>query len=290
MAKDRKRLTKADTDAFFSKKQSEYAEKKKHKITAEELQQRADERAQQRAAKRPAGPRARAISIGLGVALLVGSGAVAVNMTSAQQSFESSVVSNAAKITELQEALAKQAIPDKASVDSFKEDLQKQIESATALGQSLAKDQQKFSEILFSGSKEDSGNGTVSKAFMESVEHRRDLAKYFVEDAFLVDDDEAYAPGSVLPFDADQIDPRFAWYVPSKMVDGKLVYSDPSTCTWGLVSVTPTTTDGVLDATWLCQDGEGDLYAWASASWYKDSEKFGSVVVGTTTIGDRGGE
>ena len=290
MAKDRKRLTKADTDAFFSAKQSEYAERAKDKVTAEQLRERADERSRQRELKRPAGARVRAINVGLGVALLVGAGAVAAGTVAGQEAFESSLATNSTKIAQLEASLEGATVVDDATQQEYREQVDAQIASATALGEELAQQQQRFSEILYAGQTDTAVDGVPGQGFMESVEHRRELARFFVESALIASEEEAYAPGSVLPFESDEIDPRFPWYVPSTTVDGRLVYSDPSTCTWGLVSVTATTTSGVLDATWLCQDSEGDLYAWASASWYEDSEKFGKVVVGTTTLGDRGGE
>lgn len=295
MAKDKKRLTKADTDAFFSAKQSEYAQRSKQKVTAEQLQERVDERAKQRSEKerQSAGSRVRVVSIGLGVALLVGAGAVAMGTVSAQSSFEASLASNNTKIAQLESEAESATVVDDVTQQEYRELVDAQIASATELGNDLAQQQQKFSEIFYAaqaeGATDSMGDGAGGAGLRKSVEHRRELARFFVDDAFVASEEEAYAAGSVLPFENDEIDPRFPWYVPSTTVDGRLVYSDPATCMWGLVSVTATTTSGVLDATWLCQDSEGDLYAWASASWYEDSEKFGKVVVGTTTLGDRGG-
>ena len=290
MAKQKKPvLTKQSTDAYFAKKQAEVAERRKNKLTGDDVAQALDERRSSR--HRAAGSRSKAISLGLGVALLVGAGAVVTGTVLSGDSFVSDTKANSARIAELNEQL--QGVPaggDGGKADEYRAQLAAQILTATEQGEQVAALQQEFLTIFAPTEGEQvEGNGAASPALMASIEIRKALAPFFTSESLLVEDKVAYAPGSSVPFADDEIDPRFPWYQPSTIVDGRIVYGAADTCTWDLVSVTATGVGGVLDATWLCQGAEGDLYSWATASWYAEEEAFGRVSVGETTIGNNVG-
>ncbi len=144
--------------------------------------------------------------------------------------------------------------------------------------------QQRFAQLAFDANDDRQDNGGASPAFLALVEHRKELAPYFVDRALIADDAEAYAPGSVLPYDENQIDPRFPWFL-DYTDTARTTVAAPGASTWKLASMTATETSGVFEATWLNSSDRGDLYAWATASYYVDGGKFGSLRVGTTTIG-----
>lgn len=295
MAEDKggkKPLTKADTDAWFDARRERVAKRRKDPMTGERLAEESARKKEERRSRRPEGAVARRISIGLGIALLVGAGGAALGTTSVMDSISAQSSANAATIAGIEGQIADVPATDDESLKALREEVDEQIASGTQKGEEVAALQQEFAAIFESSNDEQTADGAPSEAFRASVEHRRALEPYFVESS-LVAGDLAYTPGSTDPFAADQIDPRFPWYVSSQLVreDGtsRTVYGPADTCTWTLVSVVGTETAGVLDATWLCQ-GEGqDLYAWASAKYYASEGKFGRVAVGSTTIGDNGG-
>lgn len=174
--------------------------------------------------------------------------------------------------------------------DEYASKLEGQLADATTKGIEVAALQQQFADILFAGNGETTQDGAPGAAFQLSVEHRRLLAPYFVDKALLAEDALAYAPGSVLPFSADQIDPRFPWFLDVEPgTDGRTI-ADPTMSKWELVSVTATGVPGILEATWLnTRPVTGELLAWATASYFTEPAAFGSLTVGQTTISDRSG-
>ena len=149
--------------------------------------------------------------------------------------------------------------------------------------------QQDFQSILATGNDEHTTGGLASKAEATAAAHRKTLAPYFVDRSLIVTDTSAYAPGSVLPFEDDQIDPRFAWHVSYE--GGGTKIADPAASTWTLTSLVATETSGVFEATWVdTRSSDGDLLAWATASYYTSDGKFGSLRVGQTTLGATGAD
>ena len=290
MAKQKKpRLTKSDLDARFTAQQEKNRARRANKVTPEDVAKHFAERKANRGARPAPGQRARVVSLGLGIALLIGSGAMAVATTSSTSTFEVETEANIQRIASATGDLATIPASDDVAAGEYAAELEAQIAAATAKGEEVAALQQEFSAILFKGNGETAANGGATPALIAAVEHRRLLAPYFVERSLFVEDAEAYAPGSILPFDDDEIDPRFPWYVGYAPGSQGAIVLDPTTSSWELTSLVATVTPGVLEATWLnSSTGTGDLLAWATASYYVDPGAFGSLTLGKTTLGERG--
>jgi hypothetical protein len=287
------RLTKEDLDARFAARQEKNRERRQTKYTREDIARLLEERKANRAQGRatssaPNNRLVRAVSLGLGGALLLGSGALAVTTTSSSDAFSLASEANQQQIELVEGDLASIPAAGESASAQYAAQLEAAIADATAKGAEIARLQQEFATILFGGNTEVTSDGAAGPSLSAAVENRRLLAPYFVEQALLVDAAEAYAPGSALPFEADQIDPRFAWYVGYEPESQGRTVVDPGLATWNLVSVVASETTGVLDATWLnTSPTTGELFAWATASYYVESGAFGNVSVGFTTIGER---
>lgn len=290
MAQQKKpRLTKEDLDARFTAQQEKNRARRETKVTPEDIRRRLDERRERRAAKAVPGQFPRYVSLGLGVAMLIGSGAIAMSTSASTQSFEQATRTNEQRIAAAEGELTAIPAADKKATTKYAATLDAQITAATKKGEEVAALQQDFTTILFRGNTEKSGNGAPSTAFLDSVQHRKLLAPYFVKRSLPVTDANAYAPGSVLPFKDGQIDPRFPWHVSYTPDSQGRTVANPSLSSWQLESLVATATPGVLEATWLNKTvSSGDLLAWATASYYIDPGAFGSLIVGQTTLGARG--
>jgi hypothetical protein len=282
------RLTREDLDSRITAQQEKNRARRETKVTPADIQARLDERRARRAERAVPGRLARNVSLGLGIALLVGSGIVAVTTTASTQSFALETEVNEQRIASAKGDLDAIPAADDTAATEYAAELASQIAQATAKGEEVAALQQEFATILFRGNTQESVNGAPSSAFLDSVEHRRLLAPYFVERSLIADESDAYAPGSVLPFDDDEIDPRFPWHVGYQPGSNSLAVADPGAAHWTLASVMATATPGVLDATWRDNNSTGELLAWATASYYVDPGAFGSLTVGQTTLGERG--
>lgn len=260
------------------------------KITPEDVARRFEERRTvkaTRAAAKPAGRTARAVSVSLGVAMLVATGVIALATSNGTTAFDAASEANQAQIAKAKGALASVPTSDKAGAEKYTARLNEQLQKAREKGGKVAALQQEFQSILLAENTEQTTGGLASGAAAAAAKHRKELAPYFVDRALIVKDSAAYAPGSVLPFDDDEIDPRFAWHV-SYVGTGTTV-ADPASSRWTLASMVATGTPGVFEATWLDRrTSDGDLLAWASASYYTSQSKFGSVRVGQTTLGATG--
>lgn len=289
MAKDRKqRMTKESAEARFEELQERNRAARSTKVTADDMRQRWEaRRASKAASKPPEGSRGRTVSIAIGLSLIAGCGLVVVSSNAATTNYDREVVSLEQDIAAAEGQLSALPVSTDAGVEAHADELVKHLETATTKGDEVAALQQQFAEIAFRGNGQVSADGAPIAAYLESVEHRRSLAPYFVERALFIDDALAYAPGSSAPFDSDEIDPRFPWYL--AFADPSLtVAADPSGATWRLAAMMPTVTEGVFSATWLnTSSATGELLAWATASYYVDGEAFGSLSVGLTTPGDR---
>lgn len=283
------RLTKADLDARFSAQQEKNRLRRETKVTREDVEKLLSERKARRAEKAVPGRRGRTVSLSLGIVLLAGSCILAVTTSASTDAFNHTIEFNEHQIAAAKGDLAAIPAADQEASAKYAAALEKQIGEATVKGDEVAKLQQKFATILFQGNDEVSGNGAPSKAFRNAVEHRKLLAPYFVDRAMFVDDALAYAPGSVLPFGPDEIDPRFPWYVSYEPGTQGRVAMNPAMSGWELASMVATSTQGVLEATWLnASPKTGELFAWATASYHVDPGAFGGLTVGLTTLGERG--
>lgn len=122
-------------------------------------------------------------------------------------------------------------------------------------------------------------NGAPSLAMRNVATHRRQLADWFDRDLYVVDDERAYEWTNVLPYGADQVDPRFTWYVDRTVRD--VDYG------WHVEAVAPVITDGIasidrVHVTWTCRRGgvDGDVLAWARAD--HDGSRFVSFEITRT--------
>ncbi|MCI4659586.1 hypothetical protein [Cryobacterium zhongshanensis] len=289
MAKVKKpQLTKEDLDARFAVRQEKNRVRRATKVTRDDIEKSLAERKAKRSERAVPGQLARIVSLGLGVALIIGSGALAVTTTASTDAFNLSTQVNEQRLASAKGDLAAIPAADEQGTATYAAELKEQIAAATAKGQEIATLQQDFTSILARGNTASNGNGAPTTAFQDSVEHRKLLAPYFVKGALLVDDAQAYVAGSVLPFDANQIDPRFPWYVGYQPGSQGRIVVDPAVSGWALTSVVATETRGVLEATWLNKNTTtGDLFAWATASYYVDPGAFGRLTVGQTTLGER---
>lgn len=274
----------------ISAKQAENRAARQAKITPEDVERRLAERRARRVAKaeaRPAGRGARYVSLGLGFAMLIGTGAIAVTTSNGTQSFSAQLAADESRIAGLEGDLAAVPASSKTGAATYTRDLTKQLAAARKKGDEVASLQQRFQEILVAANDERSNDGAATPAEKDAAEHRKALAPYFVDRALIVKDTAAYAPGSVLPFDDDEIDPRFPWHVSYRA--GGTTANDPSMSRWALTSMIATDTPGVFAATWLDRrTADSDLLAWATASYYVSERKFGSVRLGETTLGATG--
>lgn len=245
------------------------------KVTRSDVERKLEEKKQ---ARRQALEEKRArrgfglVSLGLSVALLAGAGGVAMVTMNNSASYELERETNHAEIVSLKSQLAEMPVKPDETPEAYEAVVLEQIEQATVKAREVAELQQGFSEILLNGDMASSDNGAPSPAAMASVEHRKLLAPYFTEASLVAEDVDAYAPRSALPFDSDEIDPRFPWFV------GQSV--------WQVASVMPSADEGVFEVTWLNQNEQGDeLYAWAQARYLASEGTFAKLTVGVTALG-----
>lgn len=260
------------------------------KVTAEDVQRRVAERRAAKSARRvptPAGRTARGVALVTGFAFLLGAGCIALSIANGNTAYEVTSANNVQEIGKAKADLAAIPAADEHAASTYAEKLQARLDTATAKGREVAALQQEFQSILVRGNEQRSDNGAATPALTAAAAHRKQLAPYFVDRAMIAPDTEAYAPGSVLPFDADQIDPRFEWHV-AYDANGTTV-ADPKASTWTLTSMVATDTSGVFEATWVDKrTSDGELLAWATASYYVSEGKFGSLRLGLTTLGSNG--
>ena len=294
MAKEKKpRVTKDDLDAKFEALQARNRERREHKLTGEDVaqnwaQMKAARQAARDAARVP-GQGAQRVSMGIGIALLVCSGVMSMSIANSGGRFEDATAYNTEQIAALRGELRELPGANEETAEQYAANLAEQLEVALTRAEEVATLQNGFAEILYEGNEAEGADGAPSTVFATAVEHRKELAPYFIDRALFVKEELAYAPGSVLPFAPDEIDPRFPWYVAYEPGSQGTVVVDPAQSGWALASVTASNSQGVFDATWLNTDAAtGDLLAWATASYFVDPGAFGDLMVGRTTIGDRG--
>lgn len=296
MAEPKKRRSKEDIMAGITAYQEKLKERRATKVTPESVQRALGQRRaarEEKAAARDPQTAAKRIKAGVTIGLLVATAAVALGITASHQSFEAASARNDQTIADLSgdlDVAKEQRVPDAPSTPGSVS-LESQLSTAQTKARKVAALQQEFAVLMRRASTEASkGNGAPNKAFLSSVEHRRKLAPYFDPESYVVEGEEAYRPNSTNPFDADEIDPRFPWYVRYETDGGQSKAAAPTIYSWELASVMlPEDADpDEFDVTWLCRDQKtGSPLAWATASYDVESQKFHGLSVGTTTIGDR---
>lgn len=253
--------------------------KERKKVSGTELETRFDgwrdhrrEVREARTAEEGARVIRRGVSVLLGVGILAGVVFTGVS----NHTYASSSSKNEATISELR------AEHDQSKVVPKSEDI---ADEMVALNKAAADDakavrdaQQTYADLYYQAGRQSGfDNGAPNQAMLDTAEHRKDLAEYFDESSYLVDDDDAYTWQNVLPFDeATEIDPRFAWYV---RYDGWEA-ADSASYTWSVETVMPEmdVLDGEVSAdkarvVWVCRDAESEtVLAWANAIYTYDGD------------------
>lgn len=126
-------------------------------------------------------------------------------------------------------------------------------------------------------------NGAPSKQMRAVAEHRRTLAPYFDDNSFVVEGEGAYQWSTAVTYEADEVDPRYAWYVRHD----DTVPSPPSASTWRVEAAMPVVgQEGRAHVVWVCIDSDtGQVLAYASADYSAKDDTFSSLAVGVTALG-----
>lgn len=296
-------MDRTDVMDKMSAYQAKQRAKRDHKVTGEELGAKLTERKRRRKRRReqarqgPAGERreqrrsmiVRSVVVG---ALLLVSGGFALGIRSTDSWAQDQVSQNTQQAAQLDDQI-RQATP-KGTKEERKAELENQLRTAREQANKVAGLQNQFAEILYAGNDEKpNDNGSPSKSFVDSAEHRKTLAPFFAQTSWIVTDEkQAYGPDSTVPFDEQtQIDPRFSWYVryqSEQYEKGQQPkYQDPKTYGWTVSSVMPSSLDepGIYEVTWISTNKDGSLLAWATATYNASTKKFHALRVGETTQG-----
>lgn len=283
--------TAAELVAPLKERAAQAHERARHKVTAEDVLRRQQERAAKRATRATTDgehkqKRAATARTGLGIALLVATGVTLVLHSVATANASQERAADEALIQELREnaayfeSLVEVAEGEPIDLQAQIQDVASTIEQARLAATEVAALQNRFAALL-AADPESSGNGAPSQGFLNAVEHRRTLEPYFAGSTMLLDEAIVYTPTSTFPLASNQIDPRLQWYERA-LVGGSY--------TWSVVSATGSEAGDVskVDIVWLAQDdATGELLAWASGSWSRDVKAFVSLTVGTTAYGDK---
>ena len=181
---------------------------------------------------------------------------------------------NTTQITALEQQLTEaQVLPEEGDASAW---LVEMTEAAAQAAKAVAAAQQRFSVLHFEADRQPgTDNGAPNSGMIATVDHRRELARFFDAGSYVAADKDAYVWQNVLPFDvATRMDPRFAWYV---RYDGRLS-ADPDTYQWSVETVMPDldSADGSgktdrAQVIWLCRDTTtGGVLAWASSAFVYD--------------------
>lgn len=298
---ERKRLrdlTKDDVVEALDKRQHRWTDRKR--LTGDEVEEmmrsRSAERKRLRSERKARGepPRlfGKQLSSIAGVVLLLGAAGMAAGTMSIDNSAAEYAATSSDRISSLEGQVRDAQPQDEADVEKRREEVKDGLSQAREDAGVVADLQNEFQSILVKTNKEkDPGDGTPKSSFIKAAKHREKLADHFAENSWLVTDDEiAYNAGSDIPFDDDEIDPRFQWYT-LYANKNHTSYAKPSQSSWKLVSTVPSrlAEPGQVTVTWLNHNDDGRLLAWARATYIVEDETFTDLDVGTTTLGDRYG-
>ena len=272
------------------------------KLTADDVAASLAARRQRRAARKAAveaddvtrSGSSRVVGVILGAAVLTLG--IGISVTGSQ--FRADSAANGQTISALEGELeTNQALLDPTVQQDRGKALKAQISEAHTKAEAVARLQQEFSALIHQSTTTPAlGNGTPNAASLQVVAHRRKLAPLFSADSYVVKEPIAYTPGTADDVAADQVDPRYPWFVRYEQGEdghsptGSPVASEPSASTWTVESLAPSTSGDptMTDVTWLCKDSTtGDLLAWATASFSSERHDFNRLTVGTTSTGDR---
>jgi len=264
----------------FKDRAQQSRERRKKRVTSQDiLAQREAKRLDSETKTATDAKRGSRVRIGSGVALLVLAGASIVTAQSMSDQGQHVGAENAAVIQSLNSQIAAlSSATGEGEVNAGQAPkAQSQIDAARTRAVQVAEGQNEFAALL-AANPEDPGNGAPSQGFVDAVAHRADMAEYFTEATFVIDDEELYSTTSHLTLDPDEIDPRMQWYERS-LASGNY--------TWDVASVELNKDGLTTDVTWLAQDSAtDDLLAWATGTFSGDADTFITLTVGTTALGD----
>jgi hypothetical protein len=156
--------------------------------------------------------------------------------------------------------------------------------AAAKAGNEVASAQQRFVQLHHqAGQQGDPGNGAPTQATLHATAHRRSLAKYFDPDSLILTDEQAYSWTTAYELEADQIDPRFEWYI---RYEG-LKPSGPKVYAWSLEAAMPAlAAPGAAQVVWVCREaGSQTVLAWATAVYTGPTGRFSDLKVVVTADG-----
>lgn len=263
----------------------------KQKVTAEELEARFTARKAERTARKAEKPRremGQLVRTVVASAMGVGIAGFTLGLNAANTQYHADVSANESKIASILEAVRTVSPEQEGETEGT---LKAALEAAQTRSDQLAESEQRFAEIAWEGNTEPAASdGTPGNAALRSLEHRRVMAEYFSPEALLLTDAQAYSFRTEGLLDPGKIDPRQAWFVgyePGSTPGQPRTAMSPTRYAWKTASVAPSGTPGVFSVVWTNTDtATGDLLSWATARYSVDANRFNTLAVHTTTLGE----
>lgn len=284
------------------KQRAEARDKAQPKLTREQLAQDAAAREQHRLRKKAArqaeheaNPQRRTsrISLTLGIAGIVGAIAIAGVIGAGQGDYEQQVAQLQAEQQELSTEIA-QLVPDTLVDQDTADDpsavadaVYADTHAARSAAEDVADAQQRFAQLYYDTNDEQVTEDAPKPSAVTAAEHRSVVAEYFSSAATVAAVDDLDDPALAVPFEDDQMDARYPWYLRSD--DAGFV--DPAEYEWEVGGVTPVqgNTNAVW-VSWLNHDTDtGELLAWAQSHYNVEEELFTMIDVGYSATGSAQG-
>lgn len=268
---DKQRLTKEGVSDWFTQKQERNRQRRENRVTGEDVRHRLAELRDSRG-ERP-GRLLQVASICVGVALLGCAAFAATNAITTVNANDAEMRAIGVLIEQAQGELASIPTGDESGTEVFSGAVQEELDAATAAGRQLAELQQEYATILYQGNGTGRDDRVSEQALQAALQQQDKIASLIREDSIPTED-------AVL--DGDQLDPRLPWFIGYE-ADGLSVV-DPGTSSWELIEIMPSDI-GSYGLTWANKTAEGQLLAWATASYFVEDAKFGQFTVGKTSHG-----
>lgn len=230
------------------------------------------------------------------VVIVIGAAFLAVSVQDIRSSEEAAAQDHIAEVEELESELEGVRYEQIDDVEAMEDSAQEAMESARIEADEVAEVQNEFAEIFYSINDqerevdEESGTSGPFPGEFEAAEHREQMADYFAEQSYLVDESVAYEITAFEQYGSHEIDPRYPWFVLTEPVDEDaeafdVTFSDPETYQWRTSSVMPQLGTGpdVMRVSWVNESEDGDLLAWALATYDHSEEEMSALTVGFTT-------
>ncbi|MFB8764425.1 hypothetical protein [Nocardiopsis alba] len=257
--------------------------------------QRLRERTERRlSSQRPPRDVGRTVRMSLGAALLLGALGTGALVASTGDETEARSRANERTIAFLKGDIRvlESRTWDETDAAELEERLARAVEQAGEKGEEVARAQNVYQEILVDlDDVEPSGDEDTAEVYAPVQEHRATLVDLFDESARIVKDEDSHRPGADLAYGAGEIDVLDPWYV-RYTDETRTTHSKASLNSWELVAVTPrVSAPDTVDVAWLNRDASsGEVLAWGRAAYNADTEKFHSLYVGLTAVGERPAE